>query len=130
VRSDDPAAEVGVSAPPPALPTVIYNDACGFCRRWADHLRRWDRSGRVALLPLEDDRAPALAARSRSELEQAVHAILPSGQVLSGAAAIRSICGFLPGGWVIRLVLSVPGTLAVAERVYGWVARRWGPVGP
>lgn len=110
-------------------PVVIYNEACSFCRRWAQHLRRWDRAGRVTLLPLQDDRAPALAGRSRDALEQAVHVVLPTGEVTSGAAALRAICRFLPNGWLVRIALSLPGALPVAERVYHYVARRWGPVG-
>jgi predicted DCC family thiol-disulfide oxidoreductase YuxK len=113
----------------PAGPVVIYNAACGFCRRWADHLRRWDRAGRITLLPLQDELAPALAGRPRSTLEQAVHVVLPGGQVAAGAAAIRAICRFLPGGWAVRMLLALPGALPVAERAYGYVARRWGPVG-
>lgn len=113
----------------PAGPVVIYNDACSFCRRWVEYLRRWDRAGHVALLPLQDDRAPALAGRPRSALEQAVHVVLPTGEVAAGAAAFRAICRFLPGGWLVRVVLSLPGALPIAERLYYYVARRWGPVG-
>jgi predicted DCC family thiol-disulfide oxidoreductase YuxK len=118
-----------LNAERPSGPVVIYNEACSFCRRWAEHLRRWDRAGRVALLPLQDDRAPALAGRPRSALEQAVHVVLPTGEVAAGAAALRALCPFLPGGWLVRLALAVPGALPVAERVYFYVARRWGPVG-
>ena len=110
-------------------PVIIYNDACSFCRRWAGHLRRWDRAGRITLLPLQDDRAPALAGRPRGALEQAVHAVLPTGEVATGAAAFRAICRFLPGGWLVRTALSLPYALPVAERVYHSIARRWGPVG-
>jgi predicted DCC family thiol-disulfide oxidoreductase YuxK len=113
----------------PAGPVVIYNNACDFCRRWAEHLRRGDRAGRVVLLPLRDDRAPVLAGRPRSALEQAVHVVLPTGEVVSGAAAIRAVCRSLPGGWLVRMLLSFPGALPIAERVYHYGARRWGPVG-
>jgi predicted DCC family thiol-disulfide oxidoreductase YuxK len=110
-------------------PVVIYNDACGFCRRWAARLRGWDRAGRIVLLPLQDDRAPGLAGRPRSALERAVHVVLPTGEVMAGAAAVRAICRFLPAGRLWRMILSLPGVLPVAERVYQHVARRWGPVG-
>jgi predicted DCC family thiol-disulfide oxidoreductase YuxK len=113
----------------PTKPCVIYDDACGFCRRWADRLRRWDRAGRIVMLPLQDDRAPALAGRPRNTLRQAVHVVLPTGRVAAGAAALGEVCRFLPGGWVVRLVLAPPGALSVAEWGYRYVARRWGPVG-
>jgi predicted DCC family thiol-disulfide oxidoreductase YuxK len=111
-------------------PVVIYNAACSFCRRWAEYLRRWDRAGRVTLLPLQDDRAPAVAGRPRSTLEQAVHVVLPTGEVAVGAAALRAVCRLLPAGWLVRALLSLPGALPLAERVYHYVARRGGPVGP
>lgn len=108
---------------------MIYDAGCGFCRRWAVRLHRWDRAGRLTLLPLQDDRAPALAGRPRSALELALHAVLPSGEVLAGAAALRGICRYLPGGWLPRALLALPGALPLAERLYAYAARRWGPVG-
>jgi predicted DCC family thiol-disulfide oxidoreductase YuxK len=118
-----------VQPEPPAGPVVIYDAGCGFCRRWAARLRQWDHAGRLTLLPLQDDRAPALAGRPRGELELALHAVLPSGEVLAGAVALRAICRYLPGGWLPRALLALPGALPVAERLYAYVARRWGPVG-
>ncbi len=114
----------------PQRPVLIYDDACGFCRRWVRRLKRWDRRDRIALLPLQDDRAVPLAGRPRPALERAAHAVLPSGEVFAGAAAFRALCQYLPGGALPRAVLAVPGALPVAERLYTWVARRWGPVGP
>lgn len=111
-------------------PVLIYDDACAFCRRWVRRLKRWDRRDRIALLPLQDERAASLAGRPRHALEHAAHAVLPSGEVVAGAAALRALCGYLPGGALPRAVLGVPGALPLAERLYAWVARRWGPVGP
>ena len=37
--------------------------------------------------------------------------------------------GRLPGGWLWILPFHVPGSLAVAEHLYAWIARRWGPTG-
>ena len=50
------------------------------------------------------------------------------GAVFRGAAAGREILRRLPGGSVWVLPFHLPGGLAVAERVYAWITRRWGPV--
>ncbi|MCH7874305.1 MAG: DUF393 domain-containing protein [Gemmatimonadetes bacterium] len=110
-------------------PILIYDGSCGFCRRWVSRLKRWDRADRIRLLTLQDDAAPHVSARARTELELAAHVVLPSGEVLAGAAAFHALCRYLPGGWLPRGILSLPGALAMAERTYRWIARRWGPVG-
>jgi predicted DCC family thiol-disulfide oxidoreductase YuxK len=114
---------------PPPRPVVVYDDQCGFCRKWVGRLKRWDRHDRLALLPLRDASAPALTGRTRAELDRAVHVVLPSGAVCAGAAAFREICRYLPGGMIPRAALRLPGAPALAERLYRWIARRWGPVG-
>jgi predicted DCC family thiol-disulfide oxidoreductase YuxK len=116
-------------APPRDRPLVIYDGECAFCRRWTTRLQRWDRQRRLDYLPLQDPRAEEASGRPRSTLEAAAHAVLPSGEVLSGAAAFRAICPFLPGGGVPSALLGVPGALPMAERLYQWISWRWGPVG-
>jgi predicted DCC family thiol-disulfide oxidoreductase YuxK len=110
-------------------PLVVYDGNCGFCRRWVERLRRWDREGRLEFLPLQDADAPVVTGVGRGVLEQAAHVVLPSGQVVAGAAALRALCPFLSGGSVPFHLLGLPGVLPVAERLYRWIARRWGPVG-
>jgi predicted DCC family thiol-disulfide oxidoreductase YuxK len=116
-------------APPRERPLVVYHGECGFCRRWVERLRRWDRHDRLDYLALQDPAAAAATSRPRTELERAAHVVLPSGEVLNGAAGFRALCGYLPGGRMPAAVLGVPGVLSVAERLYQWIARRWGPVG-
>ncbi|MBI3982181.1 MAG: DUF393 domain-containing protein [Gemmatimonadetes bacterium] len=109
-------------------PTLIYDADCAFCRRWVGRLKRWDRSDAIELLPLTDPRAAALASRDLTVLRQAVHLALPDGSVLAGAAAARGLCAFVPFGWIPRGILGLPGALRIAERLYRWIARTWGPV--
>jgi predicted DCC family thiol-disulfide oxidoreductase YuxK len=116
-----------VERSPPA-PVLIYDASCGFCRRWVRRLKRWDRHDRIRLLPLQDPTAPALARRPREELERAAHLVRPDGAVFAGAGAAREVLAYLPGGWLARGVLAIPGMMPLAERVYARVARTWGPV--
>ena len=92
-------------------------------------LKRWDRHDRLDLVPLQDEAAPRVTGRPRPVLEEAAHVVLPDGSVHAGARAFFEICRYLPGGGLIRALLRVPGALPLAERLYTWIARRWGPVG-
>jgi predicted DCC family thiol-disulfide oxidoreductase YuxK len=107
---------------------LIYDASCSFCRRWVERLKRWDRRDAVSLLPLQDPSAPALARRPAEELRRAVHLVTPEGEVFAGARAAKEVCRYLPGGGWLRLFFYLPGVMPLAERVYRWIARRYGPV--
>jgi predicted DCC family thiol-disulfide oxidoreductase YuxK len=113
----------------PGQVTVIYDGNCGFCRRWVERIRRWDRDQRIGFLPYQ---SPELATRfpqvSRAECTQRIHLVEPEGPVFKGAAAGREVLRQLPGGRLWVLPLQVPGSMLVAERVYTWITKRWGPV--
>jgi DCC1-like thiol-disulfide oxidoreductase len=56
-------------------PVLLYDGTCGFCRKWIDRLRRWDRVGRIdyvayqqraavaGLPPITDDTLSGRASR-------------------------------------------------------------------
>jgi len=111
-------------------PILIYDDQCAFCRRWVRRLKRWDRADAIVLLPLADPEAPLVARRDTAALRRAAHLVRPDGTVFAGAAAARELFGFLPLGWILRAAMRIPGVLPVAEMVYAWIARTWGPVRP
>lgn len=110
--------------------TLIYDGACGFCRRWVDRVRRWDRRGRLELVPYQ---APDFNARfpsvSRADCTQRIHLIEPNGTVYRGAAAGCEVLRTFPGGWLWTLPFRIPGALPIAERLYVWITHRWGPLG-
>lgn len=122
------AGRVGDAPQPPARPVLIYDSSCDFCRRWVDRVRRWDRSSVIDYLPLQEPAASVVSGRPRWALEVAAHVVRPDGVVFAGAAAARELFRYLPGGWLPRALLSLPGALPLAERVYGWIARKYGPV--
>jgi predicted DCC family thiol-disulfide oxidoreductase YuxK len=119
---------VGTAPARPGRPTLIYDASCGFCRRWVARLAELDRDGRVRLLPLQDDGAPAIAGRPREVLELAVHLVQSDGAVFAGAAVARELAPSLRGGWILALMMRMPGGMWLAARLYAWVARRWGPM--
>ena len=110
-------------------PALIFDSDCGFCRRWVRRVVSWDRSQRLRYLPLQDPTAPVLSGRKPEELGMAVHLVRPDGTVFAGAAAVREVFAYLPGGLIPRAVMTMPGVMSVAARVYAWIARTYGPVG-
>lgn len=97
--------------------------------RWVRRLAALDRAGRLDLVPLQDPRAPLLTGQPPTALRTAVHLVRSDGNVFAGAAAVREAFRYLRGGRIVRGMLSIPGAMPVAERLYGWIARRFGPVG-
>ena len=57
-----------------------------------------------------------------------MHLVDENGAVYRGAAAGREVLARLPRGRLWALPFRLPGALAIAEPVYGWITRRWGPV--
>ena len=110
--------------------TLIYDGNCGFCRRWVERVRRWDRRGSLEMVPYQ---APDLERRfpgvSRADCVERIHLVDERGAVHRGATAGREVLRRLPGGTLWTLPFRIPGGLWVAERVYVWIARRWGPLG-
>lgn len=109
--------------------TLIYDGACGFCRRWVERVRRWDRHQRLDLVPYQ---TPDLEERfpvSRAECTQRIHLVEADGTVHRGAAAGREVLRRLPHGWLWAAPFYLPGGLWIGERVYVWITHRWGPLG-
>ncbi len=120
---------VGRSPTAPTKPVLVFDGHCGFCRRWVRRLATLDRNGRLVLLPLQAPEATALTGQPLERLRMAAHLVRPDGMVFAGAAAAGEAFRYLRGGWVVRGVLAIPGAMPLAERVYAWIARRFGPVG-
>ena len=110
------------------VPTLIYDGECDFCTRWVRRIRKWDRAGAVRYLALQDPEAPAVAGVSRARLRQAACFVGTDGVVFAGAAAARELFACMPGGWLPSSVFRIPGAMAIAQRTYRYIARRWGPV--
>ncbi len=105
-----------------AVPVMIYDDDCAFCRHW---IRRWQRltGSAVEYAPYQEalDRFPQVSLESA---EAAVQLVVPGGEVLSGAAAVcRALRDVHGWGWADRAYTKLPGFRPIAEMVYRLVAR-------
>src|SRR5213082_3498160 len=116
-------------ASPVKRPTILYDGRCRMCTASAERIRAWDKQARLDLLSLHD---PAVATRfpeiRREAVLESMHLVLPGGNVLIGADAVRGILRYLPGLRWLGLAWFVPGFSSLAAVGYAWVARnryRW-----
>jgi acetyl esterase len=104
-------------------PVLLYDGTCGFCLRWINRLRRWDRAGRIDYVPYQQRAAIAdLPPIGDDALDHAAHLVAPDGSVTTGARAVPTLLGYLPGGGLLKPFFWIPGVPWVADRVYAWVA--------
>jgi predicted DCC family thiol-disulfide oxidoreductase YuxK len=105
-----------------SAPTIVLFDRdCGLCRWTAERLRRWDRGGRLAFVPLGKPRAAALLPHlTPRERLGSWHLVSPDGTVRSGGAAVPGALELLPGGRPLAAAARrFPGP---TDRAYRWVA--------
>ncbi len=107
---------------------VLYDRDCGLCTATARRLRRWDRSGRIELLPLQEAAAssrPAIAAAARDlPLSAVLHVVdEATGEVRAGGDAALAIAAVLPGGIASRPVAAIPPARWLVGLGYRLVAR-------
>ena len=103
---------------------VLYDDQCPLCIFQMKLLTWLDWLEKLALVPLTDPRAAAIAPQlSREALLEAMHCVAKSGRIYRGARCIRFVGMRLPLMVPVALFLWVPGVIWIAERVYAWVSR-------
>jgi predicted DCC family thiol-disulfide oxidoreductase YuxK len=100
---------------------LLFDGACGYCRRWIERWRERFAAGGIACRPYQDalsDSAPPL-----DELSRAIHLIDSDGRVHRGAAAVFRAQAAVPGeGWRWWSYRRVPGFAPLAELGYRIVA--------
>lgn len=114
-----------MAAVAPRAYTVVYDGNCGVCRRVVDRLSRWDRDGKLEIVPSQAAGVPArfpwIDPAAFVESMQVVR--VSDGRTWQGAAAIERLLDVLPRGRWIAWIFSVPLVRGIAERMYRWFAR-------
>jgi predicted DCC family thiol-disulfide oxidoreductase YuxK len=108
-------------------PVLLYDADCRFCRFTARAVRRLDRRGRLALLPLGDEEAsPLLAGLPEEQRLDSVRLAESDGELLARGGAVARVLAYL--GLPSALV---GGRLAVRllDAGYELVARNRGRLG-
>jgi predicted DCC family thiol-disulfide oxidoreductase YuxK len=108
----------------PARDTVLYDGHCRFCRGQIGILRRLDILGRLAFTSLHE---PAVATDfpeiPPEELDRQMYVVDTRGRARGGAEAVRYLSRRLVPLWPLALLLHVPGSMPLWNRLYAFVAR-------
>jgi predicted DCC family thiol-disulfide oxidoreductase YuxK len=103
---------------------VIYDDACSLCSFHVRVMSWLDWLHRTRYVPASHPVASEWAVNvTREELMHAIHCVEPNGRIHRGAHCLRLIGMRIPLLVPISILLWLPGTMWVAERVYGWISR-------
>lgn len=112
------------SGVPPAVPIVLYDGHCRFCKAQMKNLLALARRGALEPLSFQDegvlDRFPGL---THDECMQAMHVVAPDGRVYRGMeAAVRALVTRRIY-WAIAWGYYVPGIRQALDALYAWIAR-------
>jgi predicted DCC family thiol-disulfide oxidoreductase YuxK len=101
---------------------LLWDGACGFCRRLTEWVRRRDREGRFDILPYQDAPTPPMTPELREACRRAVHVITTGGHVLrAGRASVFVLRE--TGHPTLGRVLAAPPLVWLVELGYFIVAR-------
>ena len=111
--------------------TVLYDRDCGFCVWVAAQLRTLDRREHLDFVPLQEagtlrERPDLARAQAEHRLAEVLHVVRPDGSVRAGGAALAAVLAVLPGGWLLRPWLMLPGAAWLLDRAYRLAAAHRG----
>lgn len=101
--------------------TVLYDGDCGFCKWVLAGLLKRDRERRLVPLALQSREAdPLLGDLPPEERAGSFHLVSPSGERLSGGAAMPALLRLVPRGAPAAAALARFPT--ATDRGYRWIA--------
>lgn len=115
-------------SPSPNLPTLVYDDDCGFCTWCADFAGRHGAFHLVGFADLTDDQR----ARLPENWEDCAHLFVDGETYSCGKAIELALAWAFPSTKpLFGLARKLPGYERFRERAYHWAAERralWGQV--
>lgn len=72
---------------------VLYDDSCGFCRRWIPFWAETLRKRGYAIAPLQSEWLEQKLNAPEEDLLQDLRLLLADGSVVRGADVYRCMCG-------------------------------------
>jgi predicted DCC family thiol-disulfide oxidoreductase YuxK len=101
---------------------LLYDGACGLCRRATAWALRHDRAGRLEAVPYQDAPTPPMTPELREACAKAVHVITADGRVLRAGRATLVVLREV--GWPrLAQLLAVPPFIWAVELTYHLVSR-------
>jgi predicted DCC family thiol-disulfide oxidoreductase YuxK len=101
---------------------LLWDGACGFCRRAVEGVRRRDRDGRFEIVPYQQAPAPPMTPELAAACAKAVHVLTADGQLLRAGRASLFVLGETGHPWLAR-ILGLPPLVWLVELGYVIVAR-------
>ena len=101
---------------------LLWDGACGFCRRAVEWVRRRDPAGQFEILAYQDAPAPPMTPELRDACRRAIHVLTADGQTLRAGRASLFVLGRV-GFPVLARLLALPPLIWGVELGYRLVAR-------
>jgi len=106
------------NAPPPRG-WILYDNTCGFCRRWATFWETALRHRGFAIAPLQAGWVQEKLGLNPDVLLDDLRLLLADGRLLAGADAYRYAMRRIWWAWPLYLVAITPGL----RRIFDWAYR-------
>ncbi len=103
---------------PPAVGWILYDDACGFCRRWVPFWEGALRKRGFEIAPLQADWVQARLNLHDAELLQDLRLLLADGSQIRGADVYRYAMRRIWWAWPVYLFSVTPGFLNLFDWGY------------
>jgi predicted DCC family thiol-disulfide oxidoreductase YuxK len=101
---------------------LLWDGACGFCRRAIEGIRRRDRDRRFEIVPYQEAPAPPMTPELAAACGKAFHVLTADGQMLRAGRASLFVLGETGHPWLAR-ILGLPPMVWFVELGYVIVAR-------
>ena len=103
--------------------TVLYDDACGFCRRWVPFWAGTLRRRGFDIAPLQSSWATQQLGLPSAELVDDLRLLLPTGTQIQGAEVYRFVMRRIWWAYPFFLLSRVPGLHWLFNYTYRRFAR-------
>lgn len=113
-----PLTADGSSAPTGAGSVVYYDGSCPMCQREIAWYRRLPAQNPIEWIDVSAVGYCAPEGTTTDLLMKRLHAVTPTGELVSGARAFAHIWLQLPGWRVIGQLVKLPGALPIMELAY------------
>ena len=111
------------SSPPSRSGWVLYDDTCGFCRRWVPQWESTLAKRGFAIAPLQADWVREKLRVGDMELVEDLRLLLPDDTEIIGADVYRHCMRRIWWAWPIWLLAVLPGGHALFDWSYRTFAR-------
>ena len=106
--------------------TALYDGNCLVCQSTCETMRALDWLRRIDFVDLHAGGAVTERYRhlSHERLMSEIHVLDAEGKLYAGFAGMRRMLKEVPLGFPLWLLLQLPGTDGIGQRVYRFIARR------